>query len=89
VRYVGETALRIRPCRWTYKHSDDDLAVFTNEPMIRSNAPEGFTGELSPDYLLRTLVRERTPGGVEERINDVGEAVDSYHKALRARTHGR
>ncbi|MDF3146822.1 MULTISPECIES: hypothetical protein [unclassified Streptomyces] len=89
VRYVGETALRLWPCRWTYQHSDDDSSVFTNEPMIRSNAPNGFAGEFSPDYVLRTLVRSRTSDDMRERMEWVGEAVDSYRKALRARTHAR
>ncbi|MGY0055438.1 hypothetical protein ACWY4P_02550 [Streptomyces sp. LZ34] len=89
VRYVGEVALRLWPCRWTYQYSDDDSSVFTNEPMICSNAPTGFAGEFSPDYVLRTLVRSRTPHGIRDRMNDVGEAVDSYRKALRARAHGR
>ncbi|MFJ8534358.1 hypothetical protein [Streptomyces sp. NPDC093591] len=85
VRYVGETALRLWPCRWTYQHSDDASSVFTNEPMIRSNTPDGFAGEFSPDYVLRTLVRSRTSDDMRERMEDVGEAVDSYRKALRAR----
>ncbi|MDX3227977.1 hypothetical protein [Streptomyces sp. ME19-01-6] len=89
VRYVGEAALRLCPCRWAYQHSDDGSSVFTNEPLIRSNAPDGFAGQFSPDYVLRTLVRSRTPGGLRDSMNGVGEAVDSYRKALRARTHGR
>jgi hypothetical protein len=58
--------------------------VFTNEPMIRSNAPRGFAVEFSPDYVLRTLVGERTPGGIGEHMAVVGEAVESYRKVLRA-----
>ncbi|MDT0545786.1 hypothetical protein [Streptomyces lonegramiae] len=88
VRYVGETALRLWPCRWTYQHSDDPYSVSANEPMIRSNAPDGFAGEFSPDYVLRTLVKERTSHDMRERMSCVGEAVDDYHKVLRARAHG-
>lgn len=85
VRYVGETALRLWPCRWTYRYSDDDSLVFTNEPVIRSNAPDAFAGERSPDYELRTLVRRRKPGGLVSSLEEVGEAVDDYRQALRAR----
>lgn len=85
IRYVGETALRHWPCRWTYQHSDDTSLTFTNEPMIRSNAPEGFAGEFSPDYVLRTLVRTRTSDDMRESMEAVGEAVADYHRALRAR----
>ncbi|WP_369169922.1 hypothetical protein AB5J49_19640 [Streptomyces sp. R28] len=86
VRYVGESALRLWPCRWTYRHSDDTSSVFTNEPMIRSNAPAGFAGEFSPDYVLRTLVRSRTSDAVREPMERVGEAVARYRKTLHART---
>lgn len=82
IRYVGETALRLWPCRWTYRHSDDPLSMFTNEPMIRSDAPAGFAGEFSPDYVLRTLVRTRTSDDMRERMGQVGEAVDDYRRVL-------
>ncbi|MDO0914285.1 hypothetical protein QQM39_26690 [Streptomyces sp. DT2A-34] len=85
VRYVGESAVRLWPCRWTYRHSDDTSSVFANEPMIRSNAPDGFAGEFSPAYVLRTLVRSRTSDDMRKRMEDIGEAVDSYRKALRSR----
>lgn len=86
VRYVGETALRMWPCRWTYRHSDDPLMVFANEPMICPNAPQGFAWDVSPRYALHTLVQDRTPHGLREYLSTVGDAVDSHHKALRART---
>ena len=89
IRYVGQTALRLWPCRWTYRHSDDDSSVFTNEPLIRSNTPDGFGGGFSPDYLLRTLVELRTNSGMRERMESVGEGVEDYRKALGARTRGR
>ncbi|MES4907245.1 MULTISPECIES: hypothetical protein [unclassified Streptomyces] len=89
VRYVGEAALRMWPCRWTYRHSDDSSSVFANEPMICPNTPKCFAWEVSPDYALRTLVRSRTPQSVLDRMSTVGEAVDSYHKALRARAQDR
>jgi hypothetical protein len=85
VRYAGETALRLWPCRWTYRHSDDTSSVFINEPLIRSNAPDGFAGQFSPAYVLRSLVRTRPSDAMRERMEGVGEAVDSYHKALRSR----
>lgn len=85
VRYVGETALRLWPCRWTYRHSDDTSLVFTNEPMITSNTPPGFTGEFSPAYVLRTLVHGRTSDDMRERMEEVGEAVADYRRALAAR----
>ncbi|MFE1771245.1 hypothetical protein [Streptomyces sp. NPDC059008] len=89
VRYVGQTALRLWPCRWTYRHSDDDSSPFTNEPLIRSNTPGGFGGGFSPDFVLRTLVKRRTNRGMRERMETVGEGVEDYRKALRARTRGR
>lgn len=89
VRYVGQTALRLWPCRWTYQHSDDDTSVFTNEPLIRANTPNGFGGGFSPDYVLRTLVKRRTNRGMRTRMESVGEGVEDYRKALRARTRGR
>lgn len=85
VRYVGETALRLWPCRWTYEYSDDTTLTFTNEPMISSNAPEGFAGEFSPDHVLRILVEDRTHDDMRERMEEVGEAVDDYHRMLSAR----
>ncbi|MFC9231916.1 hypothetical protein ACFTZI_23635 [Streptomyces decoyicus] len=89
IRYAGETALRLWPCRWTYRHSDDDSSVFTNEPLIRSNTPDGFGGGFSPDYVLRTLVELRTNSGMRERMESVGEGVEDYRKALGALTRGR
>lgn len=89
VRYVGQTAVRLWPCHWTYQYSEDPSSVFTNEPLIRSNAPQGFAGAFSPDYALRTLVRDRTPDDMREQMQTVGEAVQDYHRALRARTRGR
>ncbi|MFE7278507.1 hypothetical protein [Streptomyces sp. NPDC057623] len=85
VRYVGETALRLWPCRWTYQHSEDTSLTFANEPMICSNTPEGFAGEFSPDYVLRTLVHSRTSDDMRESMEEVGDAVDGYHRALDAR----
>ncbi|WP_432587553.1 hypothetical protein ABVG11_19375 [Streptomyces sp. HD1123-B1] len=84
VRYLGETALRLWPCRWTYRYTDDATSVFGNEPRISVNAPDGFGGGFSPDQALRTLVRERTHGVVRECVDDLGESVESYRAALRA-----
>ncbi|MFH8569266.1 hypothetical protein [Streptomyces sp. NPDC017993] len=86
VRYVGETALRLWPCRWTYRHSDDDSSAFTNEPMITANAPRGFSGGFSPDHELRTLVKSRTPRGMRDRMASIEEGVEEYREVLRART---
>ncbi|KUJ67897.1 hypothetical protein ACZ90_23555 [Streptomyces albus subsp. albus] len=88
VRYLGETALRLWPCRWVYRHSDDDPSVFDNQPLISVNAPEGFSGGFSPEYELRTLVRERTRHALRDRVADLGESVAGYRKVLRARTRG-
>lgn len=85
VRYIGETALRLRPCRWTYRHSDDDSMPFTNEAMIAADAPSGFSAGFSPDYVLRTVVKGRTPPGLLDHLGDLEEAVEEYHRALRAR----
>ncbi|MFC0601736.1 hypothetical protein [Streptomyces palmae] len=89
VRYFGETAVRNWPCRWTYRHSEDDSSVFANAPLISSNAPSGFSGGFSPDHVLRTLVAERVPHGLRARAAEAGEAVDDYRNVLRARTRGR
>ncbi|MEV0373239.1 hypothetical protein AB0I10_26045 [Streptomyces sp. NPDC050636] len=89
VRYVGETALRLWPCRWTYQHSDDEESVFTNEPLISANTPNGFGAGFSPDYVLRTLVETRTCGGMRDRLGALGEAVEEYHEVLRARARTR
>ncbi|MFG2208875.1 hypothetical protein [Streptomyces sp. NPDC048638] len=89
VRYVGETALRLRPCRWTYRHSDDEERVFTSELLITANTPHGFGAAFSPDHVLRSLVQARTSGGMRDRMGALGEAVEEYHKALRARARTR
>ncbi|MFG2888323.1 hypothetical protein [Streptomyces sp. NPDC048248] len=85
VRYVGETALMLWPCRWTYRHSDDSMP-FTNEPLIAANAPAGFSGGFSPDYALRTLVQERTSFGLLDRMAMVEESIEEYRRVLRARS---
>jgi len=85
-RYVGETAVLLQPCRWTYRHSDDGSSPFANEPMIYANTPNTFAAGFSPAHLLRTLVRNRTPQTLGERLGELGESVDRHHRALRART---
>lgn len=89
VRYVGETALRLWPCRWTYRHSDDESSVYTNEPLIHSNTADGFGGGFSPNYVMRALVETRTNRALRMGMESLGEAVEDYRKALRARAGGR
>ncbi|MFJ9853089.1 hypothetical protein [Streptomyces sp. NPDC101150] len=89
IRYIGETALRLWPCRWTYQHSDDEADLFANDPAILSHAPSGFATEVFPSVALRLVVEDREPGTLAERLEDIPDSVDDYRRALRARTAGR
>ncbi|MFI9052829.1 hypothetical protein [Streptomyces sp. NPDC053427] len=84
VRYVGETALRLWPCRWTYQPVDE-ASPFASGPLIKANVPVHFGASFSPDEVLRTLVKSRTSQGMRDRMASVGETVEEYRKALRAR----
>ncbi|MGW6916343.1 hypothetical protein ACWGB8_21340 [Kitasatospora sp. NPDC054939] len=87
IRYIGETALRHGPCRWTYRYTAADAHpwVFDNQPLIRSNTPDEFSDHLSPELELRTLLTARAPHHLRDRLSGIGASLASYRTALRAR----
>ncbi|KAA5828693.1 hypothetical protein F1721_27010 [Saccharopolyspora hirsuta] len=85
VRYLGETAIRAWPARWSYQHSDVP-SLYANVPLIRSNTPQGFEEVNAPLWVLQLLAEEREPGSAAFNMGVVEDAADRYRKALEART---
>ncbi|WP_334271020.1 hypothetical protein [Saccharopolyspora indica] len=85
VRYLGETAIRAWPARWSYQHSDVP-SLYANVPLIRSNTPQGFEEVNAPLWVFQLLAEEREPGSTAFNMGVVEDAADRYRKALEART---